>query len=131
MDELLQRLEKAKVGCYIGNFHLGTLCYVDDFTLLDSIADAMRSMLSICEEYTNKHAIEFNASKSKCIIFKPRSATIHIRPSFSIAGTLIDHVCSWPHLGNILSETEDDYECISARRILRQIITWTAHCLFR
>ena len=24
---------------------------------------------------------------------------------------------SWPHLGNIISETQDDYNCIAARRI--------------
>lgn len=117
LDGLLQRLEKAKVGCYIGNFYLGALCYADDLTLLAPTATAMRTLLSICEEYANEHAMAFNADKSKCIIFRPRSATTHDRPSFVIAGKLIDYTSSWPHLGNIISENEDDYECIAARRI--------------
>jgi Reverse transcriptase (RNA-dependent DNA polymerase) len=61
LDGLLQRLEKAKIGCYIGNFYLGALCYANDLTLLAPTADAMRSMLSICEEYANEHALKFNA----------------------------------------------------------------------
>jgi hypothetical protein len=27
------------------------------------------------------------------------------------------YTSSWPHLGNIISETEDDHNCIAARRI--------------
>ena len=102
LDGLLQLLEKAKIGCYIGNFYLGALCYADDLTLLAPTADAMRTLLSLCEDYANEHSITFNADKSKCIIFKPRSGTIHVRPSFSIGGKLIDHTSSWPHLGNIM-----------------------------
>jgi Reverse transcriptase (RNA-dependent DNA polymerase) len=30
LDGLLQRLRKAKIGCYIGNFHLGAPFYADD-----------------------------------------------------------------------------------------------------
>lgn len=74
----------------------------------------MWSTLSIYEEYTNEHALTFNADKNKCIIFKQRSATTYVWPSFSIASTFVR---SWPPLGNIICETDEDYECISARRI--------------
>ena len=117
LDGLLQRLKTAKVGCYVGNFYLGALCYADDLTLLAPTAAAMRSMLTICEEYASEHAMTFNPDKSKCIAFKPRSMASLDRPPFYIAGKLIDYTSSWPHLGNIISETEDDYDCIAARRI--------------
>ena len=74
-------------------------------------------MLTICEEYASEHAMTFNPDKSKCIAFKPRSMASLDRPPFYIAGKLIDYTSSWPHLGNIISETEDDYDCIAARRI--------------
>ena len=59
----------------------------------------------------------FNADKSKCIVLKSRSVASHNRPSFFIVGKLICYTSSWPHLGNIISETQDDYSCIAARRI--------------
>ena len=61
--------------------------------------------------------MSFNAVKSKCVLFKPRMAATQDRPPFSIAGKSIDYTSSWPHLGNILNETEDDHDCISARRV--------------
>jgi hypothetical protein len=91
LDGLLLLLEKAEIGCYIGNCCLGALCYADDLTLLAPTADAMRTMLKLCEHYAYEHSITFKADKSKCIIFKPLSGTIHDEPSFSIAGKLIDH----------------------------------------
>jgi hypothetical protein len=117
LDGLLQRLENTKAGCFVGNFYLGALCYADDLTLLAPSATAMRILLSTCEEYANEHAMSFNAVKSKCILFKPRSAATLDRPPFTIAGMLIEYTNSWPHLGNIINETEDDHDCISARRI--------------
>jgi hypothetical protein len=117
LDGLFLLLEKAKIGCCIGNCYLGALCYADDLTLAPT-ADAMRTMLKLCEDCVYEHSITFNADKSKCIIFKPLSGTIHDKPFFfSIAGKLIDHTSSWPHLGNIINENEDDHECIAARRI--------------
>lgn len=117
LDDLLLRLENTRVGCYVGNFYLGALCYADDLTLLAPSASAMRILLSTCEEYANEHAMSFNAVKSKCVLFKPRMAATQDRPPFSIAGKSIDYTSSWPHLGNILNETEDDHDCISARRV--------------
>lgn len=117
LDGLLLRLKNTKIGCFVGNFYLGALCYADDLTLLAPSATAMRILLNTCEEYANEHAMSFNATKSKCILFKPRSAVTHVRPLFTIAGKLIDYTSSWPHLGNIINETEDDHDCISARRI--------------
>jgi len=79
----------------------------------------MRVMLKVIEEYAREqweHAIVLKADKSKCLIFNPRSAPVCDRPSF--AGKLIDYTSSWPHLGNIISETEDDYQCIAAKRFL-------------
>jgi Reverse transcriptase (RNA-dependent DNA polymerase) len=114
IDGLLQRLEKAKIGCYIGSFYLGALCYANDLTLLAPTVDTMRSTLIICKEYADEHAITFFAKESKCIIFKLRSAATYVRQQlifghlFSIAGSLIDHVRSWLHLGNIFSDTEND-----------------------
>jgi hypothetical protein len=116
LDELLHRLKKASVGCFVGSYYLGALCYADDLTLLAPTANAMRVMLNVCEEYANEHAILFNAEKTKCLVFEPRSAPPPVRPTFFISGKAIEYTSSWPHLGNIIDDSEDDYKCIAAMR---------------
>ena len=104
-DYLLIRQEAARAGCYTGNYYISALCYADDLTLLAPTAAAMRTLLTICVEYANEHAMTFKADKSECIVFKPRSVACHQeRPTFSVAGKEIDYTSSWPHLGNIVSQ---------------------------
>ena len=59
----------------------------------------------------------FNADESEYIVSKLRSIAVQDRPTFSISGQVIDYISRWPHLGNIISENEEDYNCIAARRI--------------
>ena len=47
LDELLDKLAEAGVGCYIGNIFVGALAYTDDIVLLAPTARAMRPMLGI------------------------------------------------------------------------------------
>ena len=114
LDELLHRLKKANVGCFVGSYYLGALCYADDLTLLAPTASAMRVTLNVCEEYANEHAILFNADKTKCLVFKPRSAASPVRPTFFILGKAIEYTSSWPHLGKIIDDSADDYKRIAA-----------------
>jgi hypothetical protein len=83
--------------------YLGALCYADDLTLLVPTAAALRILLTICEEYANERAMIFNADKSKCIVFKPRSVALQARPTFSIAGQVIDYTSSCGFILEILS----------------------------
>jgi len=75
-DGLLCRLEKANVGCFIGNVFVGALAYADDVVLLAPTPRAMRIMLGICDSYANEFHVIYNAKKSKCIVCKPRNVVI-------------------------------------------------------
>ena len=72
-DELLLRLTRARIGCRIGNFYVGTLAYVDDVVLIASIASAMHKMLTICDSFATEYCVSFNAKKSKCLVALPAS----------------------------------------------------------
>jgi hypothetical protein len=78
----------------------------------------MRKLLKICEEYAAEFDVIFNGSKSKCMLFSPRSPrskysdTGDISPVFCIANKPIEYVTSWPHLGHILRNDLDDSEDI-------------------
>ena len=71
----------------------------------------MRLLLNKCDEFASKYDVVFNASKSKCLVFKP-SVGRHVEylPStnFCIGGKVIEFVDSWPHLGHVLNVNRDD-----------------------
>ena len=71
---------------------------------------AMRLLLNKCDEFASKYDVVFNASKSKCLVFKP-SVGRHVEylPStnFCIGGKVIE-LDSWPHLGHVLNVNRND-----------------------
>ena len=61
-----------KDGCYVGYLHdvRGGCRYADDIVLLAPTVRAMRRLLSVCDDFASKYDVVFNASKSKCLVFK-------------------------------------------------------------
>ena len=47
MNELLERLEKQGVGCWIGDKFLGALSYADDLTLICPSASGIQQMARV------------------------------------------------------------------------------------
>jgi hypothetical protein len=71
-DDVLCRLQRAGVGCYIGQMFTVALAYADDLVLLAPTASAMRRMLAICEDYAAEFQVSFNADKTKWMTFAPK-----------------------------------------------------------
>ena len=118
LDGLLLELRNSNVGCYIGNFFVGALAYADDLALLAPSASAMRLLLKICDDYSKKFSIVFNASKSACLMvtrYKLLQRCIK-KPEFYIDGKFIDFVNEYAHLGHIISDSMDDKHDILHRR---------------
>jgi hypothetical protein len=68
-DGLLLRLHESKFGCWVASVYAGALSYADDLVLFAPTPTAMRRMLDICDKYASEYRIDFNASKSRCIVF--------------------------------------------------------------
>lgn len=120
-DNLLNNLAACNTGCYMGKCFVGALAYADDLVLLAPSARAMRSLLSICDDFGSQFNVIFNASKSKCMIIQPRFPVARWlrhsdQPLFTIGGNVIEIVDQWPHLGHIITNKFDDEADISARR---------------
>ena len=62
-DGLMNRLHQSGVGCSVNDVYFGVLAYADYITWLASKADAMKTMLQICNEYATKCSISFNVKK--------------------------------------------------------------------
>ena len=68
---------------------------------------------------TGKFDVMFNASKSKCVLFRPRKSYKHTAmgtPDLSVGSSNIEFVEKWPHLGHIISLNLSDDTDISYRK---------------
>ena len=69
IDKLLSDLSKSGSGCYIGNVFMGAFAYADDIVLLSPSYSGLKSLLKVCEHFSDMFDIVFNASKSKLMVF--------------------------------------------------------------
>ena len=75
LDKLLGILRASNVGCRYGNHYMGAFCYAGDISLLSPTVSGLQDMLKICERYTDKYKIHFNASKSQLLCFNTSTCT--------------------------------------------------------
>jgi len=120
VDDLLIKLKRSGVGCFVGLNFTGALAYADDIVLMAPTPSAMRKLLAICDEYAAQYDIIFNAEKSKFLVIaahKRRSLYQSMCDcKFYIGGNVIDNVSSYSHLGHIITATFDDIDDIRHRR---------------
>jgi hypothetical protein len=120
IDDMLLALKKEGVGCYIGNMFVGALAYADDIVIIAPSVSAMRRLLHVCDTYANEYQIMFNAQKSKCLAFLPRSR--HFVNDFLTCGLFyignnqIEVVKSYSHLGHLININLSDDDDIYNRR---------------
>ena len=65
VDELMNTLIEADLGCNIGSIYYGTVFYADGIVLLGASVMKVQQMLNICYTYCNKYGIYLNSAKSK------------------------------------------------------------------
>ena len=107
LDGLLSELEGSGVGCYWGAHFVGAVCYADDIALLAPCPSAMRTMLSVCEEYAVTHGLKFNPDKTQLIRFRSQS-TFMYHDCISLDGVDLKFNNTVMHLGHLLSYNLDD-----------------------
>jgi len=68
MDVVIIKLRDAGFGCKLAQRYFGVcldcLLYADDIVLSAHLLNAIRKMLSICEEFAWEYDMKFNSSKS-------------------------------------------------------------------
>jgi len=101
LDNLLERLSRSGVGCFIGETFVGALAYADDIVLVTPSASAMRKLLRICDVYAAEYCISFNANKFKCMVISPTGRRSVQNSEFVVEGKPMEFVASYPHLGQI------------------------------
>ena len=103
LDVLLTRLKVKGLGCHIGNVFMGSFAYADDVVLLSPTLWSLKQMLTVCAEYSKDYNIDFNASKTKLIIFGRK----HLDANIVFQGNVISQVQSEKHVGIIMGTSTD------------------------
>jgi len=107
LDNLLVRLAKPGIGCYIGNTFVGAFAYADDIVLVSPSATGMRKQPRICDSYAAEYSISFNASKSKCMVISPRRRRSIRYSEFVVEGKPMEFVSSsWTFLDRLDDNTD-------------------------
>ena len=71
MDDLSSLLNTSRIGCH-NDVCINHIFYADDLCLLTSCAKALQELINICCLYSIEIDLNFNATKSYCMIFTPR-----------------------------------------------------------
>jgi len=95
LDVLLVRLKKSNLGCHFGSLYMGSLAYADDVVLLCPTLYSLKEMLKICEQFSTEFNIEFNASKTKLIVF----GNCPLQAAVTFQGKVISKVDREKHVG--------------------------------
>ena len=117
IDKLLTRLRESGVGCHIDGVFSGAFGYADDIVLLAQSLDALRHMISICEDYAQE-LIVFNPSKSKLMYYNVSHDNLHVK----LCNQDVDIVSKEIYLGNYISENIYD------RAIKQTVCAFNAKC---
>ena len=101
VDDLIIRLERLNVGCYVMQLFLAALLYADDMALLAPSVKGLRLLLDECSDFCVEWDIGLNAKKSKILYFGKKCTNL-FTPFLN--GQPLEWVDSWVYLGvNVVS----------------------------
>jgi exonuclease III len=119
VNELIERLGSAHVGCHIGDVCFNNISYADDMALLGPSVDSVRQLVKICEGYAEQHGLKYNTAKSELLIFKARKYNSTTEPKIMLCGVPLKVVDRFKYLGHMLTENlNDDLDLERERRAM-------------
>ena len=73
VDDISDYLVKSQIGCHIiDNVCVIHVMYTDDIWLMAPSLAALQKLINICYDFSIQNNLSFNATKSLCMVFKPR-----------------------------------------------------------
>ncbi|XP_026317317.1 uncharacterized protein LOC113228266 [Hyposmocoma kahamanoa] len=119
MNELLVELSGSRVGCHVDGVAVNNLSYADDMVLLSASVCGLRSLLSICQSYADRHGLIYNTTKSQYMVFGIGHRKLMSVPPVSLIGAPLDRVEKFKYLGHwVTSDLKDDMDIERERRAL-------------
>ena len=103
VDDIIERLNDSKLGCFVDDLHLGCIMYADDLILISVPVSILQKMLFICEKEAEYIDFKFNTSKSMIIRIGKRCK--NICENIELVGAKLDYVSKAKYLGVCFGQT--------------------------
>ena len=118
MDDLSSLLNTSRIGCHISDVCINHVFYADDLCLMAPCAIALQELINICCLYSIEIDLNFNATKSYCMIFTPRNYKRFIPPLY-LNKLPVLYTDSIKYLGYTFSSNNcDDNDMLKQMRML-------------
>jgi hypothetical protein len=119
INNLIEELSGASVGCSIGGQIMNNVSYADDMALLGPSIGALEILIDICERYAGAHGLRYNSKKSELLVFKAGNKKPKYVPPLKLGGTELTKVTKFKYLGHWVTEDlSDDLDVERERRAL-------------
>ena len=106
LNDLIDVLRSSNISCRYG---MGVYCNADDIGLLSPTLSGLKEMLKLCEDYTLKHTIIFNASKSQLLYFPSNTARVPTNFMLKMkSGQVIPYTDTCNYLGNTICSHDEN-----------------------
>ena len=109
INDLVDKVNKANIGCYISNVCVSIVLYADDILLISPSIAGLQRLLTICEEQLILLDMRINVNKSMCIRFGHRFNE-NCDELISLQGGSIKWVKSCRYLG-VKLESARSFKC--------------------
>ncbi|XP_061719296.1 uncharacterized protein LOC133526619 [Cydia pomonella] len=107
------------VECHIDGVSINNISYADDMVLLRPSINAIRQLVSKCENYAEQHGLRYNSKKSEVMIFKSNKYNPTVVPPVMLGGVPLKVADQFKYLGHIVTpDLRDDADIERERRAL-------------
>ena len=100
VDDMVKLLRSCGYGCHLIKTFVGCILFADDLALIGPSRTALQKMINICHDYCSKFCLEFNAAKSKVLVFG-KSRNMAMAPLY-IGNSPMESVDEWKYLGTTI-----------------------------
>ena len=97
VDDILNKLEKSKFGCFVKFVCCNSFMYADDLILLSITVNDLQKLVKICEAEFNFVGLKINSNKTSCMRIGPRHSILPL--NFKVDGVVIRWTCEMSYLG--------------------------------
>ena len=94
IDDIVARIQRANVGCYISTICVSIFLYADDILLVSPTVTGLQTLLHVCEKELIDLDMQLNVNKSFCLHFGPRYNDSDVVELVSLRGTVLKWVDS-------------------------------------
>ena len=113
VDEIIEILSAAGIGCHVRDLFLSILLYADDMCLVAPSLRGLQKLLHLVESYCHDWDILLNPKKSKNMQFGKKLTNL---PSLILDGKSLEWVDKWAYLGVTL-HLHKNFNCCIAKKL--------------